>query len=173
MAWQRENRGVHIGSDMLFAELLIEALHGLLRCVVVLAEVTQHDIFHARMIYFGHKPRRFLVAQMAKGTRYALLQNIRIGAFLQHLHIVVRFDDEVVGLADLLLHHLVEHPDISGDSQSMSLKIKMIAHCSSPIVHHGERLNRDAANLKRLHRLNLMKQPYVNSFRGIALSQAL
>ena len=56
VAWQRENRGVHIGSDMLFAELLIEALHGLLRRVVVLAEMTQHDVLHARMIYFGHKP---------------------------------------------------------------------------------------------------------------------
>ena len=47
VARQGENRGVHIWVDMPLAELLIEALHGAFGRVVVLAEVTQHDVFHA------------------------------------------------------------------------------------------------------------------------------
>ena len=62
VAWQGENRGVRVGMDVLFSELLIKALHGTFGRVVVLAEVAKHDVFHAGMIDFGHKPRRFLIA---------------------------------------------------------------------------------------------------------------
>ena len=173
VARQGENRGVHIGVDMPLAELLIEALHGTFGRVVVLAEVAQHDVFHARVIDFGHKLRRLLVAQMAKRTRNALLQNIWIKTFLQHFHIVIRLNDEVVGATDLFLHHLVKHPYVSGDGQGMSFKIKMIAYSPSSIVHHGKCLNRDAANLKRLQRLNLTEQFRIDFFRGIALCKSL
>ena len=78
VARQGEDGGVHIGTDMLFVELLIQALHGSLRGVVVLAEVAQHDVFHARMIDLSHKSRRLLIAQMAKRPCDALLQNVRI-----------------------------------------------------------------------------------------------
>ena len=39
VARQGEDGGVHIGVDMLLVELLIQALHGALRRVVVLAEM--------------------------------------------------------------------------------------------------------------------------------------
>ena len=55
----------------------------------------------------------------------------------------------------------------------MSLKIKMIAHCATTIMHHGKSLDCDTANLKGLRRLNLMEQSRINLFCGIALSQAL
>ena len=78
VAWQGENGGVHIGTDMLFVELLIQALHSSLGGVVVLAEVTQHDVFHARMIGLRHKSRRLLIAQMAKRPCDALLQDVGV-----------------------------------------------------------------------------------------------
>lgn len=68
VAWQREDGCVHVRMHMLLVELLIEALHGPFWGVVVLAEMAQHDVFHARMIDVGYKPRRFLVAQMTKGA---------------------------------------------------------------------------------------------------------
>ena len=54
--WQRENRSVHIGVDVLFLELFVEALHGPFGRVVVFAEVTKHDVFDAAMIDFSQKP---------------------------------------------------------------------------------------------------------------------
>ena len=68
VARQGEDGGVHVGMDMFLVELLIQALHGAFWRVVVLAEMAQHDVFHARMIDVGYKPRRFLVAQMTKGA---------------------------------------------------------------------------------------------------------
>lgn len=46
VARQREDGGIHIRMDMLLAELLIQALHGSFRCVIVLTEVAEHDVFH-------------------------------------------------------------------------------------------------------------------------------
>ena len=54
-ARQRENGGVHIGMDVFHSELLIQALHGAFRGVVVLAKVAKHDVLHARMIDFGNE----------------------------------------------------------------------------------------------------------------------
>ena len=145
VAWQGEDGGVHVGMDMPPAKLLVEALQGAFRAVVVLTQMAQHDVFHAGMIDFGHKLGRLVIAQMAKRSGDALFQDIRIRAFLQHLHVVVRLEDEVVGTTDLFLHHLVEHPDVGGDGQGTALIIKMIAYRPSPIVHHGEGLYGDAA----------------------------
>lgn len=173
VAWQGEDRGVHIGTDMLFVELLIQALQGTLRGVVVLAEVAQHDVFHARMIDLRHKTRRLLIAQMAERTRDALLQDVGIRAFLQHFHIVIGLNDEVVGPANLLLHHLVEHPYIGGNGQGMSFIIKMISHSPSPIMHHRESLNRDTTQLERLHGLDFVEETGVDILRGFAFNKTL
>ena len=173
VARQRENRGVCVEPDALFLELLIEALHGALRRVVVLAEVAKHDVFHARMVDFGHETRRFFIAQMPEWTRDALFQDVRIRAFFQHFHIVVRLNDKVVGTANLLLHHLVKHSNISGDGQCTAFVIKMIAYSTSAIVHDGERLNGDAANLERLQRLYFAEQLRIDFLRRLALRNAL
>ena len=84
VAGQRKDGGVHIGMDMLHAEVLIDALHGLFGRVVVFAEVAKHDVFDAGMVDLGHKTRRLVVAQMSERTRDTLLEDKGIVAFLQH-----------------------------------------------------------------------------------------
>ena len=169
VARQGENGCVHIGVDMLFAELLVEALHGALRRIVVFAQVAQHDILNHRVIHLGQKTRRFHVAQMPERPCYSLFKQIGIRAFFKHLHVVVRLDDDIVGTSDLFLHHIVEHPDVGGNSQCMPLEIKMIAHCSSPIVHHGERFDLDAANLEWHSRLHLVEKNRIHLILGFLL----
>ena len=66
VARQGENRGVHVGLYMPLAELLVEALHGALRCVVVLAEVAQHDVLDPGMVHLGKESGRLDVAQMSE-----------------------------------------------------------------------------------------------------------
>lgn len=173
VTWQREDGGVHVGVHMLLAKLLIQALHGTFRSVVVLTEVAQHDVFHARMIHLGHKPSRLIVAQMSEWPRDALFQEIWIGAFLQHFHIVIGFNDEIVRAADLFSHYLVKHADVGGDGQCMFFIIKMITHRPSPIVHHGEGLYRDTTHLERLHGLYSAEKPCVNTLGGIAFNKSL
>ena len=173
VAGQRKDGGVHIGMDMLHAEVLIDALHGLFGRVVVLAKMTKHDVLDAGMVDLGHKTRRLVVAQMSEGTRDTLLEDKGIVAFLQHLLVVVGLNDDVIRPFDLLLHHLIKHPYIGSDGQRMSFKIKMIAHRTTTIVHHGEWLNGDATDLERLHRLDLVKQSRVDLFRHPAFKEAL
>ena len=68
VARQGENGGMRIGADMVVAELLVKALHDAIRRVVVLAEVAEHDVFQAGMIYLGYETGHFLIAQMSEGA---------------------------------------------------------------------------------------------------------
>ena len=173
VARQGEDGGVHIRMDVFLAELLIEALHGALGRIVVLAKMTEHNIFDARMVYFGQEASRLHIAQMSERTGDTLFQNIGIGAFFQHFHIVIGFNDEVVRLADLLLHHLIQHTDICGDSQSTAFILKMIAHRSTAIVHHRESLDDNIEQLKRLHGFDFVEQRSVELFGSLALNESL
>ena len=173
VAWQGEDGGVHIRMHMLLAELLIQALHGAIRRVIVLAEVAEHNVFHARVVHIGHKPRRLFIAQMTERPRDALLQYIRIRAFFQHLRIIVGLDDEIVGPADLLLHHLVEHPDVGGNGQGMSFIIKMIAYRTTPVVHHRESLHSDATHLERLQGIDFVEKPRIDILCSLAFDDTL
>ena len=51
--WKREDRSVYIECDMLHAEVSIKTLQSHFRCIVVLAEMAQHNVLNARMIDFG------------------------------------------------------------------------------------------------------------------------
>lgn len=115
MAWQGEDGGVRIGVNVFQAELLIETAHGTIRRVVVLAKMAKHDALDARMVDVGNKSRRLLVAQMSERPGDTLFKDIGVRAVFQHFHVVVRLDDNIVSPSDLLLHHLVQHPNIGGN----------------------------------------------------------
>lgn len=170
---QGENRSVCIGADAFLLELLIEALHSPLRRVVVFAEVAEHNVFDARMINFSQETRRLHIAQMTKRPSDTLFQYVRIGAFFQHIRVVIGLDDKVCRLADLFFHYFVKHSDVGGDGQSMSFKIKMIAYCATSIVHDRKRLNGDAEQFKRLQRFDFVEQGRVYLFGGFALYETL
>lgn len=173
VARQRKDGSVYIRVDVFLAELLIKALHGALRGVVVLAKVTEHDVLDAWMVNISQKASRLHIAQMSEGTGDTLFQNIGIRAFFQHFHIVVRLDDEVVRLADLLLHHLIQHADVCGNGQSAAFVCKMIAHRPTAIVHHRESLDGNAEQLERLHGFDFMEQSGVEMFCGLAFNESL
>lgn len=115
VAWQGKDRCVCVDADVFLAKMLIEALYGTLRRVVVFAQVAEHDVLDSGMIYFRDEPCRFFVAQVSKRPRNALFQDKGIAAFLEHLLVVVRLNDDIRRLFDLLLHHFVEHSDIGGN----------------------------------------------------------
>ncbi len=57
VARQGEDGSVDIWADVFLAELLIEALHGAFGRIVVLAEMTEHNMLDARMVDFRQEPR--------------------------------------------------------------------------------------------------------------------
>lgn len=173
VAGQRKYGGILVEADVVLTELLVEALHVAAGGVVVLAQMTQHDVLDARVVNLRQEPRRFSVAQMAERPSNALFQDIGIRAVLQHLNVIIGLDDQVFGPTDLLLHHLVEHPYIGGDGQRMTFILKMITHRPATIVHHGKRLNPDTQQLKRLHRLNLVEERGIHVFRAFPFNEAL
>lgn len=173
VARQGEDRGVHVGMDVFHAEMLIEALHGLFRRIVVLAEMTEHDVLDAGMVGLGDKAGRLVVAQMAKGTRDPLLEHEGIAAFHQHLLVVVGLDDDVFCPFDLFFDHLVEHPNIGSDGQRVPFITKMEPHGAPTVVHDGERLDGDATNLERLHRLHLVEKDRIHTLGHLTFQDAL
>lgn len=64
--WKRENRGVYIERDVFHAEMPVEALQSHFRRIVVLAEMTQHNVLNARMIDFGDESCRLCITEMPK-----------------------------------------------------------------------------------------------------------
>ena len=173
VAGQGKYGGILVEADVVLAELLVEALHGTFGRVVVLAQVAEHDVFDARMVNLGQEPCRLGVAQMTERPSNALFQDVGIRTIFQHFNIVIGLDDEVFGPTDLLLHYLVEHTNVGGDGQRMPFVVKMIAHCPTAIVHHRERLYPNTQQLKRLHRLNLVKKQGIQVFRAFAFNKAV
>ena len=159
--------------NMLCFQLLVKTLQSQLWRVVVLAQVTQHDVFNERMVDLCDKPGRFHIAKMSERPRDALLQNKGVRALLQHFHVIVRLDDDILRLTDLVLHHLVQHPDICGNRQRMTLIFKIITHGATPVMHHGKRLDVDATDLEILHRFYLMKQRRIHELRGASFPDSL
>ena len=68
MPWERKYRGIHAKVYMLRLKLLVETLHSPLRRIVVLAEMTKHDVLDLRMVHLGEEPGRLNVAQMSERT---------------------------------------------------------------------------------------------------------
>ena len=129
-------------------------------------------MLYFRTINLRYKPCRLLVAQMAERSCNALLQREGIAAFFEHFGVVVRLDDDVVGSTDVVFHHIVEHTDVGGYGKRMALEVKAISQCSSPIVHDGESLYRDAEQPEGLHGLDFMEKSVVGAFGCLALGEA-
>ena len=74
VARQGEDGGVHVGVHMLLPELVIKALHGTLRGVVVFAQMAEENIGQPRMHEIPDRIGAFLVREMTVSAADAVLQ---------------------------------------------------------------------------------------------------
>ena len=66
VARQSKNGGGGRKPYMFLVELLVEALQGSVRGIVVLAEVAKHDVLNLWMVHLSKETRGLNIAQMAK-----------------------------------------------------------------------------------------------------------
>ena len=95
--------------DVLFAELFIKALHGTFWRIVVLTQVTEHNMLDFRMIHLRNKSCRLLVAEVAEASADAVLQFRGIRPVAEHQRIIIGLDHEGIRLGGEF-HCLRSHP---------------------------------------------------------------
>ena len=89
---------------MALRQTLLDGFISQLGRIVFPAEVAQENIFEPAMIMGGKEIGGIGVAQMARPGDDTFFQIIGIRPLLQHLHIVVRFENQAMGLLQVTGH---------------------------------------------------------------------
>lgn len=132
-----------------FHEALLHDLACNLRVITLAAEMGEKEMTEIGRHDIRRAVRRRLVGEMPVPAQDALLQTPRaMRAILQHLHVVIRFQHEHVGLADAFRDHPRDVAQISGETKRPRRRSQQIAHRILRIVRNGKGLHSDIANFK-------------------------
>lgn len=93
---------------------------------------------------------------MAGAAHHTLLDKPRVGANLEHFEIVIRFEDQKIALAQMLLHVFGHVAEIRGKGGLCSVRTERKANRIDGIVRDHERIHFDVADFKALARPNVL-----------------
>jgi hypothetical protein len=116
--------------------------------VVLLGNVREDEVTRASIEDFriGEEFANNCIGKMPSAAHDALLDVPGVRADLEHLEIVIRFQDEEVGFAQMMLHELGHVPEVGDDGDFFSIGAEGVANRVGGIVRDGERRDFDIAD---------------------------
>src|SRR5690242_6977089 len=103
---------------------------------------------------------------MAGAAHHTLLDKPRVGANLEHFEIVIRFEDQKIALAQMLLHVFGHVAEIRGKGGLCSVRTERKANRIDGIVRDHERIHFDVADFKALARANVLNTLHFLEWAG-------
>ncbi len=124
--------------------------------VVFLRDVGEDEIAHAGIETFGvgEKFADGVIGKMAGAGKHALLDDPGIGADLEHVEIVIGFEDEAIGLAEMHSHVIGEVAKIGADGDFGAVGAEGEADGIGSVVGDGEGVDVNVADGEGLSSLN-------------------
>ena len=118
--------------------------------VVLLGDVREDQMARAAVENFGvgKKFADDCIRKMARAAHHALLDEPRVRAHLQHLEIVIRFENQEIGFAQMVLHKLRQIAEIGDDRDFHAIRAETVADGIGGVMRNRERIDFDIANLK-------------------------
>ena len=130
------------------AEGFFGADAGEIGSVVLLGNVREDEVARASIENFGigEKFTDDCVGKMAGAAHDALLDVPGIGADLQHFQVMIRFQDQEIGFAQMMLYEFGHVAKVGDDGDFLSVGAEGVADGVSGIVRNGERGDFDVAD---------------------------
>ena len=118
--------------------------------IVLLGKMREDHMARAAIEYFGigEKFTDQRVRKMAGAAHHALLDVPGIRPDLQHFEIVIRFENQEIGFAQMMLHQLGHVAEIGDDRDFHSIRAKSVADGIGGIMRNRERIDFDIADSK-------------------------
>jgi hypothetical protein len=116
--------------------------------VVFLGDVGEDEMADAGIEAFGigEEFADGVVGKMASSGEDALFDDPRIGADLEHVQIVIGFEDQAIGLTEMDAHMIGEVAEIGADGDFSAVGAEGEAHRVGCIVRNGEGVNVNVAD---------------------------
>ena len=136
-----------------------------LRMIVVFAQMAQDQRLHAAIEIVFHVIAGDRVREMAVAPHHALLDAPGIRPHLQHLQIVIRFEQQNLHAAQMHLDGIGHIAEIGCDADLDAFGVEAETHRIDGVVRDGETLHHDIADhpagtgLKLLHRAEAVSKP--------------
>ena len=128
-----------------------------LRMIVVLADMTEHQCRDSGIEIVFNELGGDFVRQMAAAAHDALFNAPGVRPDAQHFQIVIRFEHQQIGAAQMHTQRICDVAQVGGDGNFDSLRSKREAHRIDGIVRDGETRNIEIADSKRAAGLKLFE----------------
>jgi hypothetical protein len=137
-------------------ESLFRGEKGEVGIVVFLRHVSENEIAGVTIetVGIGEVFADRVIGKMASAGKYALLDDPRIGADLEHVEIVIGFEDEAIGLAEVNFDKLGHIAEVGTDGNLGAVGAKSETDGIDGIVRDSEGVDIDVADTKALAGLN-------------------
>ena len=152
---QRAAEGEFAGRRLRASSAEMRADSGLLFC----SERCARTRWRARPSKTSASARNSLtmrIRKMAGAAHHALLDVPRIRPHLEHFEIVIRFENQEIGFAQMLLHKLGQVAEIGDDRDFRAVRAESVADRIGGVVRNRERIDFDVADLESLARANVL-----------------
>ncbi len=120
--------------------------------VVLFRKVREDQMARLAIEYFGigQKFTYHGVREMAGATHHPLLDVPGIRSHLEHVQIVIRFENQNIGFAQIVFHELGHVAQVGNDGHFGAARAKCVAYWIGSIVRNSERIDFDIADLEAL-----------------------
>lgn len=138
------------------AESLFRREKGEIGVVVFLRHVSEDEIAGVTIeaVGIGEVFADGVIGKMAGAGKYALLDDPRIRADLEHVEVVIGFEDEAIGFAEVDFDKLGHIAEVRADGHFGAVGTKGETDGIDGVVRDGESVDVDVADTKALARLN-------------------
>jgi len=127
--------------------------------VVLFGEVREDNVACASIEDFriGEKITDHGVGEVAGAAHHALFNVPGIGTDLEHFEIVIGFQDQEVGFAQVLFNELGKVAEIGDDGDFRAVGAESVADGIDRVVRDGEGIDLDVADLETLAGANVLE----------------
>ena len=130
-----------------------------MRIVVFLGKMGEDKIARARVkaLWVAKKFADGVIRKMARAAENALLDDPGIGADLEHVEIVIGFEDQAIGVAEMDFDELRHVAEVGDDGELGAVGAEGEGDGVGGIMRNGEGVDVDVANSEALAGLNGFK----------------
>jgi hypothetical protein len=156
-------------------ESLFRRKLGQVGVVVLFGEVRKHEVTRLPIEDFriGEEFGHNSIGKVPCAAHHALLDVPGIRANLEHLEIVIRFENQHIRFAEVVLYQLRHVSKIGDDGDLATIRPKRVAHRIGRVVRNGEGIYFDVAYLEPLTRTDVINLLHLaHGTRGIHLQDA-
>lgn len=114
--------------------------------VGVVTQMAQHKGVEIPFNAAGDEGGGHVVGEMTVAAHHALLYAPRIGAYLQHLQVVVRFQQQEMAALEVVLHGFRHVAEVSQQAKAVAFGLDNEAHGIGGVVGNGKAADVEVAN---------------------------